>query len=117
MLQPGGPEAATNLQSEVQCEQPGEPVARLSWTPAEKRGSAQRVDVTIYSFEEGQFDSSELLPPDQSSFAWEQIHGQAIHDWRVLTLHEEGWVPSLTAGFEGPTCIGDEDISTPEIIR
>ena len=94
MLQPGGPEAATNLQSEVQCEQPGEPVARLSWTPAEKRGSAQRVDVTIYSFEEGQFDSSELLPPDQFSFP----SGHTITAFAIavpLSL----FYPSLLAGL------------------
>lgn len=106
ILEPGGPGAATDLRAMAECEQPGLPVAELTWTVAEERGEAQRVDVTIYSFEEGQFQSSQLLPPGQSTLRWYDLNGQAIHFWRVLTLHPEGWVPSDLGGFAGPTCVG-----------
>lgn len=106
ILEPGGPRAATDLRAVAECEQPGVPVAEITWTVAEERGEAQRVDVTIYNFEEGQFDSSEILPPGQSTLRWYDLNGQAIHFWRVLTLHPEGWVPSDLGGFAGPTCVG-----------
>jgi hypothetical protein len=114
-MPPGNPAAATGLHSEVDCEVPGKAIVKLSWKIASIPGSAQRVDVTIYSFDEDKFDSSELLPPDQSSFVWDRLRGQAIHDWRVLTLHPEGWVSSETAGFEGPTCVGDFEPTQPPI--
>lgn len=105
ILPPGDSGAATNLQSMVECESPGKAIARLSWTPAASPGTVQRVDVTIYTFEGDQFESSKLLPPGQDSLVWEQLKGQAIHDWRVLTLQADGWVPSKIASFEGPTCV------------
>ena len=116
ILEPGGPGAATNLLSEVECARPGLAVAKLTWTPASDPGSAQRVDVTIYSFDT-KYDSSVLLPPDQASLVWDQLRGQAIHDWRVLTLQANGWVPSETAGFVGPTCLLEiqEEEETPVI--
>ena len=113
ILPPGGPRAATNLQSEVDCEAPGKAIARLNWTLATSPGSEQRVDVTIYSFEGDEFESTGQLPPDQSSLVWERLRGQAIHDWRVLTLHADGWVPSETGSFEGPTCVGEDLEPTP----
>jgi len=116
ILPPGGLGAATNLQSMVECEEPGKAIAKLSWTPASSPGSIQRVDVTIYSFEGDQFEISKPLSPDQSSLVWEQLRGQAIHDWRVLTLQSNGWVPSETASFEGPTCVGKVSTPTPPII-
>jgi hypothetical protein len=114
ILPPGGPGAATKLQSEVDCAEPGRAVARLSWTPASIPGSAQRVDVTIYSFDT-KYDSSMLLSADQTSLVWEPLRGQAIHDWRVLTLQVNGWVPSETASFEGPTCIVEIQETEPPI--
>jgi len=104
----GGPGAATGLQAEAFCETVGDSVAELRWELAATPGSAQRVDVTIYSFEGEQFESSELLPPDQTTLKWEDVGGQAIHFWRVLTRHPEGWVSSEIAQFEGVICIGDE---------
>jgi len=117
ILEPGGPAAATNLQSEVECAQPGEAIARLSWSPAANPGTAQRVDVTIYKdgFSMGVFESSELLPPDQSSLDWEELSTGLNHRWRVLTLQPGGWVPSEIAIFKGPICVGDEEESTPVI--
>ena len=120
ILEPGGPGAATNLQSEAECERPGESVARLSWSPAVGPGEAQRVDVTIFKdgFETGKFESSELLPPDQSALTWEELSTGLNHRWRVLTLKADSWVSSETAIFKGPICVGEEDeesIPTPVI--
>jgi hypothetical protein len=119
VLEPGGPGAATNLQSEIGCS----PVvrkkglARLQWTPAEERGTAQQVVVTIFKdgFETGRFERSERLTPTQSSFVFEQVRGQALHFWRVLTRQSEGWIPSETARFEGPTCLFDVIEEPPDI--
>lgn len=110
-LPPGGPRAATGLQATVECsvDDPSQGIARLSWSVAASPGSEQRVAVTLFKdgFETGQFEITGALPPDQSSFDWTGLHGQAIHLWRVLTLHPEGWVPSETASFEAPTCAVD----------
>ena len=69
----------------------------------------QRVAVTIRrdGFAAGSYEISEALPPGQTNLVWEQVHGQAIHFWRVLTLQPEGWVPSETARFRGPSCVAD----------
>jgi hypothetical protein len=84
-------------------------IAKLRWTVARHPGSAQRVEVTIYrdGFERGRFESSEPLPPDQSSLAWERLDPGIIHYARVLTRHGEEWVPSTTVSFQGPTCVAD----------
>lgn len=110
-LPPGGPKAATNLVAKPDCDgvNPRKAIARLSWTPATKAGQEQRVVVTIFrdGFERGEFDISKVLKPGETNLVWDEIRGQAIHFWRVLTLHPEGWVPSVTARFEGPPCVSD----------
>jgi len=110
-LPPGGPKAATNLVAKPDCDgvNPRKAIARLSWTPAIKPGQEQRVAVTIFrdGFERGKFDISKGLKPGETNLVWDEIRGQAIHFWRVLTLHPEGWVPSVTARFEGPPCVSD----------
>lgn len=111
ILPPGGPGAATNLQSTTECstDQPREGIAHLSWTLARNPGEAQRVDVTIVrdGFERGDFQSSPTLTPDESSFAWQPTSPGLIHAWRALTLHSDGWVPSETGTFQGATCVAD----------
>ena len=102
----GGPGAATELSAEAQCEQPGKPIARLTWTPAGSPGSEQVVQMTVFSFEPEEYRSSKQLSPEQSSLEWETLSGQASHHWRVLTRQEEGWVSSEISSFEGPTCVG-----------
>jgi hypothetical protein len=104
---PGGPGAATDLAATTECASPGKEVANLSWTPAAVPGTSQQVEATIYSFEQGQVDVSETLPPDQASLVFEELHGQAIHFWRVVTEHSDGPVPSETAKFRGPLCTVD----------
>jgi hypothetical protein len=119
ILEPGGPGAATNLQSEIDCSpvERRRGLARLQWTPAEEPGTAQQIAVTIFKdgFETGQFERSERLPPRQSSLVFEDVQGQALHRWRVLTLQPAGWVPSETARFEGPTCLFDVIEEPPDI--
>jgi hypothetical protein len=110
-LPPGDSRAATDLQVEVECSETElrQGIAKLSWTVAKSPGSEQRVAITIVrdGFESGEFEMSGPLAPDQSSLVWEQLHGQAIHYWRVLTLHGDKWSASETASFEGPTCVAD----------
>jgi hypothetical protein len=106
VLDPGGPGAASNLKATCSCSpETGEPVASLSWDPAQNPGSEQRIEVTIYDWDRA--DRSSALAADATSFEWTGLHGQAIHEWRVLTLQPEGWVPSNKASFEGPTCTRD----------
>jgi len=109
ILPPGGSDAATTLRAKAECDvsQPQHGIAKLSWVVASHAGSEQRVDVTIYSFENGQFEMSESLPPEQSSLVWTGVKGQAIHFWRVLTRHGDPWVSSEIQTFEGAPCIGD----------
>lgn len=110
VLVAGGQRAASNLESEVGCrdDAPGKGFADLKWTPAHQRGLEQKLQVTIYKegFESGNFQVSEALTPDRASYRWSRPEGQAIHYWRVLTRHSDGWVPSETAKFEGPSCVG-----------
>ena len=101
--------AASSLDSRVYCseDEPGKGSADLTWVPATKRGQEQKLQVTIYrnGFDSGDFKLSESLPPGKSSYTWSP-QGQAVHQWRVLTRHPDGWIPSETARFEGPSCVG-----------
>lgn len=106
---PGGPGAATNLRGESVCsdEQAAHAVAHLSWTPAVDRGDEQLVQVTIYSFDLPGSTFSEPLDPIVDRLVFEQVSGQAVHEWRVLTRHGETWTPSDPAEFTGATCVVD----------
>jgi hypothetical protein len=106
---PGGPGAATNLRGESICsdEQVAHAVAQLRWTPAVDRGDEQLVQVTIYSFDLPGSTFSEPLDPDTDSLVFEQVSGQAVHQWRVLTRRGETWTPSEGAEFVGATCVVD----------
>src|SRR5262249_40381954 len=104
----GGPGAATNLVAHAECSQttPGQAVAYLSWTITSP-GSAQRVDFTIFpdGFATGDYKSVGPLPSNQSSLTFDQLKGQAVHQWRVLTMDGGAWITSETERFEGPTCV------------
>lgn len=106
---PGGPGAATNLRGESVCsdQQVAHAVAELGWTPAVDRGDEQLVQVTIYSFDLPGSTFSEPLDPSADRLVFEQISGQAVHQWRVLTRHDETWTPSEGAEFVGATCVVD----------
>jgi hypothetical protein len=108
MLPPDGPQAATRLSAKPGCTNSREPVATLRWRPADERGTEQRVIVTIFpEFDQGQFETSRPLASDRSSLTWRRVHGQAIHSWRVLTRHGDGWAASKTARFQGVVCPAD----------
>jgi hypothetical protein len=102
---PGGPRSATDLRAEPNCSHGS--VAELVWKPAAKPGQKQRVDVTTHDFTGAEFESSEPIPPDRTSFTWNRVQGQATHFWRVLTLHGDEWVASATSTFTGATCVFD----------
>jgi hypothetical protein len=106
----GGQGAATNLVARVECAQavPGQALAHLAWTIT-SAGSEQRVDVTIFpdGFAAGHYESVGPLQPNQSSLTLDQLKGQAVHQWRVLTLRGGAWIASKTERFEGLTCVRD----------
>lgn len=110
VLVAGGKRAASNLESQSGCsdDELGKGFVDLKWTPATQRGQEQKLQVTIYreGFETGNFQTSEALSPGRPSYRWSRVEGQAIHYWRVLTRHSDGWIPSETAKFEGPSCVG-----------
>jgi len=107
----GGAGAATSLESSVACSETEEglAVARLRWHPADDRGSAQRVVVSIFfgGLDQGRLEASGPLVPARDAFVWYRVHGRAVHYWRVLTRHADGWHASETVTFTGPTCISD----------
>jgi hypothetical protein len=106
------PLAATNLVAQPDCDPlvPSRGIATLNWTSAATKGREQRIAITIFpeGLDKGEFNFSDPLPPTATNLVWKQLRGQAIHYWRVLTLHKDGWVPSKTAKFEGPTCVSDQ---------
>ncbi len=87
---------------------------QLQWMLATERGTAQRVDVTIFSekFDDGRYQTSGTLPRDRSSLQWDRLAPGAVHFWRVLTLHRNGWVPSEVGRFTPGACIADYVPST-----
>jgi len=106
VLDPGGAAAASMLGAKLGCtDESNDPVASLSWEAAQIKGSEQKVQVTIYGWDRA--DASPSLPADATSLEWTELRGQSIHEWRVLTLHSEGWVPSHKGSFEGTTCTKD----------
>jgi hypothetical protein len=108
---PGGPGAATGLEAELRCSstEPRQGVVEFRWIVATQPGTAQRVDVTIYSerFDDSRYESSGTLEPDRSSLSWDRFFPGAVHFWRVLTLHGNTWVPSKVGQFTPGACIGD----------
>lgn len=112
---------ATNLQAEVSCTETGsnQGIATLTWQPASPPGTEQQI-VLALSPQNLNADGGmlvETLPAQQSSFALEDLEGQAVHYWQVQTQYENDWVASETAQFTGPTCVADvqeaEVTSTP----
>ncbi len=108
MLAPDGPRGASELSAKPDCVdgEAGRGVVRLSWRPAAEQAVEQRVIATIFrdGFERPAFEASGALDRGRVSFELYRLHGQAIHFWKVLTRHADGWVASEVARFEGPTC-------------
>lgn len=106
----GRPWGATRLRSKTSCSQnaPRTAIAHLSWRPS-KRARAQWIVVTnlLRGFEFGKYDAAGPLKPRTSSFDWRRVHGQSIHQWRVLTWDGRRWLGSPTAKFTGPTCVAE----------
>jgi hypothetical protein len=73
----------------------------------------QRVDVwlTPDDLSAGRFSSTDELPAETSTLEWTRAQGEAEHHWRVLTATSGGWVPSESAIFAGPGCVGVDEAS------
>jgi hypothetical protein len=106
----GRPWGATRLHSKTSCSQnaPRTAIAHLRWRPA-KTGRTQWIVVTnlLRGFEFGKFEAAGPLKPKAASFDWRRVHGQSIHQWRVLTWDGHRWLGSPTAKFTGPTCVAE----------
>jgi hypothetical protein len=100
--------SASDLSGVPDCidAEPGRGIVRLSWRAAPEQGSEQRLILTIYrnGFERSLFEATGPLEADRASFDLYRLHGQAIHTWKVLSRHGDGWVPSAEGSFVGPTC-------------
>lgn len=110
---------ATELAAQVKCSdlERFKSIAQLSWRPAENAGDEQRIDVTIFKdgFETGKYESSKALPPEESSYLFQDVKGQALHRWRVVTLTGNDTIFSETARFEGVVCVGDVIVDQPPV--
>ena len=108
ILDPDAPRAASGLTAVPDCVdgEPGRGIVRLSWQAAVEPGTEQRLVVTIYAqgFEKSLFEATGPLAAGRRAFDLYRLHGQANHAWKVLTRHEDGWVPSAEGRFVGPTC-------------
>lgn len=113
------PNIATELAAQVKCSdlERFKSIAQLSWSPAENPGDEQRIDVTIFKdgFETGRYESSKALPPEESSYQFDDVKGQALHRWRVVTLTGNDTFFSETARFEGVVCVGDIIADQPPV--
>ena len=100
---------AGNLTAQTECrgEYPRRGVAKLKWSTAQSRGTEQRILVSIYGFREGRYEATASLPPDQTEYTWDRIHGQAVHSWIVLTRQGNVWEASPQETFDGPGCVAD----------
>lgn len=111
ILAAGGPSAAGKLTQQGWCstDEPGLPVARLSWVLPEQPGARQRVDVTMFrdGFETGRFLTFGGLEGDVHEVLWQRLEPGINYYWRVLTLTPEGWVPSATGRCAAPICPAD----------
>ena len=107
----GRPWGATRLRSTTSCSQnaPRTAIAHLRWRPAKPAGRTQWIVVTnlLRGFEFGKYEAAGPLKPRVASFAWRRVHGQSIHQWRVLTWNGSRWLGSPTAKFTGPTCVAE----------
>ena len=107
----GRPWGAKRLRSTTSCSSnaPRTAIAHLRWRPARPAGRTQWIVVTnlLRGFEFGKYEAAGPLKPRVASFAWRRVHGQSIHQWRVLTWNGSRWLGSPTAKFTGPTCVAE----------
>lgn len=100
------PGTATNLKADVRCNtiKPPIGIAELSWKPAIPPGEKQKIIITTYTVGGRNSETSLPLSAEQSSLAWSERGNETIHDWKVLTLHHDIWIPSETGRFTLPVC-------------
>lgn len=102
--------AATGLEALEGCDEVDRTrsVMTLGWTPASDVGP-QRVGVTTRKdgFDTGTYAVTEALSGQQSTYAIQDLQAGGVYYWRVLTLHDDGWVHSRTASFTAPICVED----------
>ena len=82
------------------------PLASRQAGRAARSGSS--VTNLLRGFEFGKYEAAGPLKPRVASFAWRRVHGQSIHQWRVLTWNgtAAGW-GARRRRFTGPTCVAE----------
>lgn len=107
ILPRGSSGAATALKAEARCSiEKRVGIGRLSWQPADLPGSQHRVDMTGFrdGFQTGNFVIIGPLAPDQFEIELDSGEPGINYYWRVLTLTEDGWVPSEIKRLPWPIC-------------
>jgi hypothetical protein len=98
---------ATRLRATPGCNSKREPFVRFRWTPARKRGRAQRVEYTEYfrGFSSHTFHKSRELAPSKRRWRTANIETGLDYSWRVMTRRADRWVSSKVRSFDGPLCL------------
>ena len=111
LLPPGTSGGATNLEYVADCldTSPREGIIAFAWTPGERVGNAQRIDVSKLreGFATNQFDSSPSLAADLRAVSLQNPEPGIYYYWRVLSETPSGWIASPVARFEAPVCPSD----------
>lgn len=99
---------ATRLRARTGCNSKREPFVAFRWTPARKRGRAQRVDYTEFfrGLSTRSFHRSRKLVPGKRRWRTGKIESGLDYDWRVMTRRADRWVSSAVRSFDGPVCVG-----------
>jgi hypothetical protein len=99
---------ASGLRATTGCNSKREPFVAFRWTPARKRGRAQRVDYTEFfrGLSGRQFHKSRKLAPGKRRWRTGRIETGLDYDWRVMTRRAHRWVSSGVRSFDAPVCVG-----------
>ncbi len=98
---------ATKLRARTGCNSRRQPFVKFRWSPARKRGRAQRVDYTEFfgGFSSHKFHKSRKLSPGKRRWRTGNIETGFDYKWRVMTRRAHRWVSSARHSFDGPVCV------------
>ena len=98
---------ATRLRATTGCNAEHEPFVRFRWTPARKRGRAQRVEYSEFfrGFSSHTYHKSRKLGPRKRRWRTANIETGLDYSWRVMTRRADRWVSSNVRSFDGPLCL------------
>jgi hypothetical protein len=104
--------AAVDLSADTSCSTTvvRTSIIELRWNASAGPSGVQRIDISKFwdGFQNGRYESSRILPAQQSSASWEGAEPGIHYYWRVLTQAGSIWIPSITERFEAPVCPWDQ---------